>query len=66
MFVGRRVQHKADHDWWWLSSSGCGIDDRDKLGVRTPELDAAIQQLVMGPQRVRMREILYDAGWERP
>lgn len=28
--------------------------------------DAAIQQLVMGPQRVRMREILYDAGWERP
>ena len=28
--------------------------------------DAAIQQLVMGPQRVRMREILYEAGWERP
>ncbi len=29
-------------------------------------LDVAIQELVMGPQRVRMREVLYAAGWERP
>ena len=28
--------------------------------------DTAIQELVMGPQRVRMRDILYDTGWERP
>ncbi len=29
-------------------------------------LDRAIQELVMGPQRMRMRDILYAAGWERP
>lgn len=29
-------------------------------------LDQAIQELVMGPQRMRMRDILYAAGWERP
>ncbi len=28
--------------------------------------DTAIQELVMGPQRVRMRDVLYEAGWERP
>ena len=28
--------------------------------------DTAIQELVMGPQRVRMRDILYETGWERP
>ena len=29
-------------------------------------LDRAIQELLMGPQRMRMRDILYNAGWERP
>ncbi len=29
-------------------------------------LDTAIQELVLGPQRVRMRDVLYEAGWERP
>ncbi len=29
-------------------------------------LDTAIQELLMGPQRMRMRDILYDAGWVRP
>lgn len=29
-------------------------------------LDRAIQELLMGPQRMRMRDILYAAGWERP
>ena len=28
--------------------------------------DTAIQELVMGPQRVRMRDVLYEAGWDRP
>ena len=29
-------------------------------------LDRAIQELLMGPQRMRMRDILYNGGWERP
>lgn len=45
------------------ASSMVEADVRERSGRR---LDQAIQELMMGPQRVRMRDILYEAGWERP
>jgi hypothetical protein len=45
------------------ASTVASPDARERSGRR---LDQAIQELVMGPQRVRMRDILYEAGWERP
>jgi tetratricopeptide (TPR) repeat protein len=45
------------------ASTVASQDARERSGRR---LDQAIQELVMGPQRVRMRDILYEAGWERP
>ena len=41
------------------------LPDEDRRDAHL-RFDAAIQQLVMGPQRVRMRDILYEAGWDRP
>lgn len=29
-------------------------------------LDEAIQLLLFGPQRIRVRDLLEDIGWERP
>lgn len=34
--------------------------------VADSALDQLIQELFQGPQRVRFRDVLYEAGWERP
>ena len=41
------------------------LGEHDRLAADR-RLDTAIQELVLGPQRVRMRDILYASGWERP
>lgn len=48
---------------WLDASSALSPVTREETDRR---LDTAIQELLMPPQRMRLRDILYASGWERP